>query len=228
MNLLDAKLLGSTLINEYLDDFTFEFDVAKTRFGRCSHALRKITISKHLTMFNNEKEFKDTLLHEIAHALVGTGNGHNEVWKNKCIEIGCRPERFYLKENINMGYKYNYECPSCDVSIQRHRKLKKVGACAKCCKKYNQGKFSEKYILEIVKNNMKYIIGGDEFQPRVIIGNTMHSALAETVLGKYRKPRSAGHMKIVDGKVEVYGKSIGFGIEAKPEDAIIISRFLGI
>lgn len=75
---------------------------------------------------------------------------------------------------------------------------------------------------------MKYIIGGGEFEPKVIIGNTMHSILAETILGKYRKPGSAGYMKIVNGKVEVYGKSIGFGIEAKPEDAIIISRFLGI
>lgn len=151
MNLLDAKLLGNTLINKYLNDFTFEFDSAKNRFGRCKYTLRTITISKHLTMFNSEEEFKDTVLHEIAHGLVGVGNGHNEIWKDKCVEIGCRPERFYSEENINMGYKYLYECPLCDVSIEKHRKMKRRRACGKCCDKYNQGKFSEKYILEIVK-----------------------------------------------------------------------------
>ena len=38
-------------------------------------------------------QVRDTILHEIAHALVGPGHGHDAVWKRKCREVGARPER---------------------------------------------------------------------------------------------------------------------------------------
>lgn len=75
---------------------------------------------------------------------------------------------------------------------------------------------------------MKYIITGSEYEPTVILGNRNHETLAESVCGKYRKPCSAGHFKIVNGKVEVYGGSIGYDIDAKPEDAEIIQHELGL
>ena len=37
-------------------------------------------------------EVRDTILHEIAHALVGPGHGHDAVWKAKCVEVGAKPE----------------------------------------------------------------------------------------------------------------------------------------
>jgi SWI/SNF-related matrix-associated actin-dependent regulator 1 of chromatin subfamily A len=36
-----------------------------------------------------EQQFKDTILHEIAHAIVGPHHGHDEVWRGKAVEIGC-------------------------------------------------------------------------------------------------------------------------------------------
>jgi len=75
---------------------------------------------------------------------------------------------------------------------------------------------------------MKYIIKETTDETIVVIGNTMHSFLAEGVCGKYRKPTSAGHMRIVNGTVEVYGESIGYDMKARPEDAKIISSYLGI
>lgn len=37
----------------------------------------------------DDLEFEDTVLHEIAHALVGIKEGHNYVWYRKAKEIGC-------------------------------------------------------------------------------------------------------------------------------------------
>ena len=40
----------------------------------------------------DEKHVLDTILHEIAHALVGSHHKHDAVWKAKCKEIGCDPK----------------------------------------------------------------------------------------------------------------------------------------
>lgn len=36
---------------------------------------------------------RDTVLHEVAHALVGPGKGHGDEWKAKCVEVGAAPKR---------------------------------------------------------------------------------------------------------------------------------------
>ena len=75
---------------------------------------------------------------------------------------------------------------------------------------------------------MKYVIGGSEFEPCIVIGigrGVLHAELAKSFVGR---PKGAGHMRIVNGKVEVFGKSIGYDIEAKEEDAEIIGSYLGL
>jgi SNF2 family DNA or RNA helicase len=37
----------------------------------------------------NDAELINTIRHEVAHAIVGPGHGHNEVWADKAREIGC-------------------------------------------------------------------------------------------------------------------------------------------
>lgn len=64
-----------------------KFNNSKNTWGECDGSKRTIYLSK--TILNEEKEFiKDTILHEIAHALVGCGHEHGDVWKKKAIEIG--------------------------------------------------------------------------------------------------------------------------------------------
>ncbi len=38
------------------------------------------------------RAMKQVLLHEVAHALVGPDHGHDQVWKDKALQIGCRPD----------------------------------------------------------------------------------------------------------------------------------------
>lgn len=67
----------------------FEFDNAMTRAACCHYYTKKITMSKRLVDKWSDAEVYDTILHEIAHALVGNQHGHNDVWKDMARRIGC-------------------------------------------------------------------------------------------------------------------------------------------
>lgn len=59
--------------------------------------------NKYLAMYkDHEEDIKDTVLHEIAHAIVGGKHHHDCVWKACCNKIGCSPT---LSKAI--GLKYN-------------------------------------------------------------------------------------------------------------------------
>ncbi len=107
----------------------FRFDNAKSRLGNCSYRRRTISLSKHYAVKITEPEARDILLHEIAHALVGRGNGHNHIWKKKAIEIGCNGKRLYHGD-VHIKEKYMGVCPSCGRTIKRHRR--KNLSCGKC------------------------------------------------------------------------------------------------
>jgi hypothetical protein len=42
-------------------------------------------------------DIKNTILHEIAHAIVGENHGHRQVWQEKAIELGVKFRRNYHK-----------------------------------------------------------------------------------------------------------------------------------
>ena len=143
---IEIKQLANQLFNKFnLDDWKFKFDRAVIRRGLCSHRKKTISISKPLAIRMSINEVRDTLLHEIAHALVGAGNGHNYVWKVKALSIGCNGERI-ATDNVILKEKYIGECPNCHIQIKRYRR-KRI-ACSLCCNKYNNGHFSEEYLFK--------------------------------------------------------------------------------
>lgn len=125
MNLNNAMSMAWGLMKEHgliEKGWSFEFINAKRRFGVCRYRNRIIGLSSHLVSLNDEAQVKDTTLHEIAHALVGGGHGHNEVWKAKCREIGARPERCYSNLNVKTPeMRYYAEC-DCGRTAQRIKK----------------------------------------------------------------------------------------------------------
>ncbi len=145
MQLSDVISLGNQLMQQHgliQRGWVFELDNAKRRFGVCSYRQRSISISRPLASLNDELKVKDTILHEIAHALVGGGHGHNHIWKNKCIEIGAKPERCYSSdETCTPKLRYYAICEPCG---KEHQKAKRVDplisrAC-KCQKNLPWGK----------------------------------------------------------------------------------------
>jgi predicted SprT family Zn-dependent metalloprotease len=100
----------------------FQFSDHRTIVGQCDHIKKHIKYSQHFLMKTGEESITDTLLHEIAHALVGSGHGHDYVWRSKAIELGCNGERTCGPEAVTTA-KHNYymECPTCFKRWYRYR-----------------------------------------------------------------------------------------------------------
>jgi predicted SprT family Zn-dependent metalloprotease len=129
----------------------FVWDNSKKRFGQCRYGRREIGLSEHLTLLNDEAHVRDTILHEVAHALVGSGHGHDHVWKAMCIRIGAKPERCYDSTAVTaVQGKWQARCPGCDRVYHRHRQPDtcRKFACTICCRKYAFGRFDTRFLLK--------------------------------------------------------------------------------
>lgn len=138
MKQVDAIRLAWKLMKEHnVEDWGFEFDRAKNRFGCCHHDSRKITLSKHFVEKNSEELVTQTILHEIAHALVGGEYGHGKPWKRVARLLGYSGNRCCSNEVELPNRNYEGTCPSCGRIIHRHRR--RDIACGECCNgKYNK------------------------------------------------------------------------------------------
>ena len=129
----------------YTKGWTFDWDTAKVRFGQCTFWTRRIQMSKALTLANNETEVRDTILHEIAHALVGPGQGHGRLWKLQAHAIGARPEACYSSKNTkHADSPYTFECMDCHLIGPRFKRpsmsMLATGRHGKCKYRENKGK----------------------------------------------------------------------------------------
>jgi predicted SprT family Zn-dependent metalloprotease len=153
MNLNEAENLAISLMRYhglYELGWRFEFDNAKRRFGVCRYRNKTIGLSKGLTALNELERVRNTILHEIAHALVGPKHGHDWVWRRKAIEIGCDGKRCYSSETTNtVESRYIAICPKCKHTHKRHKitSRTKTSSCGKCSPTYD-----EKYKLNWVLN----------------------------------------------------------------------------
>jgi hypothetical protein len=85
--------------------WSFKWNNRMTAWGMCDEA--DWTIQLSLPLFNalkNKEDAKITILHEIAHAIVGCVEGHNAEWKAAARKLGI----------INPLSKSNYELDSSD------------------------------------------------------------------------------------------------------------------
>lgn len=57
----------------------------------CDHTNKRIIISIPHLNARSEAELLDTIMHEMAHAVVGHGQGHGAIWQKKAIELGAKP-----------------------------------------------------------------------------------------------------------------------------------------
>jgi len=123
------------------------------RFGLCNHNERTISLSWHLVGMNDEDSVRDTILHEVAHALAGPGAGHSQRWKMMARQLGCSARRCYDSRRIAAPpARFMGACPSCGVTVLRSRR--KQIACSRCCVKFSEGRFDAKYLFEWSENPM--------------------------------------------------------------------------
>ena len=132
MEVTTALAMGRRLLREHgLDGWQIVTDGAKTRAGVCRFGRRQIGISAPLTALHDEAEVRDTILHEIAHALVGPQHGHDAVWRAKAIEIGSSGGRCSSPDAPRVVGDWVGRCP---VGHQRsrHRAPTRLASCGRC------------------------------------------------------------------------------------------------
>ena len=151
MDLLEAERLAWSLMREHglLErGWTLEWGHAKRTLGVAIESrrdprsgtvepVRVIRLSRPLMRLNSTEEVRDTILHEIAHALVGAAHGHNATWRQKCREIGASPQRLAGPQIRTPDRRWAVRCGLCDrLLFERHRRpqrsfLRRVG-CRAC------------------------------------------------------------------------------------------------
>lgn len=114
------------LIHEVIDQFPEYEDLlqwVKVRInyrmrscaGRAFHLYRRIDLNPNLLSAKSD-QFRGTLLHELAHLLVGPGHGHDRAWKVMCLKLGGTGER----------------CHTMDCSNLRRKRAKVPARCERC------------------------------------------------------------------------------------------------
>ncbi len=90
----DIAAQAHTLFAQHhLTGWSFQFDNGRKRAGCCNYSQRVISVSHEYARHASDQDITDTLLHEIAHALVGQAHGHDEIWRVQAVAIGCSGTR---------------------------------------------------------------------------------------------------------------------------------------
>ncbi len=125
-----ALELASLLMSEHgLEGWRVKLDHARRRAGKCDFTAQTISLSRHYVRYAEIDHIRDTILHEIAHALVGAKHCHDAVWRQKAREIGCTANRCHTLSFS--AAKWIMRCPNGCFAVERHRRRKGL-ACASC------------------------------------------------------------------------------------------------
>lgn len=129
MDLFKAETIAIALIEEHLPPgWTFAWNNRAGAFGICNYLEQTIQLSVALTCSETEYATRQTILHEIAHAIAGPDAKHGPRWKAVARSIGVKnpkARRVYSAEPT--GVRYRYLLVDADGNILR-RYLRHPGA----------------------------------------------------------------------------------------------------
>lgn len=124
-----AQWARALLAHHQLGQWCFEFDHATKRAGCCHYMAHLISLSTEFAKRALDEEVKDTILHEIAHALVGKAHHHDDVWRAKALAIGCSGRRCHNLQFTPPRYLVTCE-RGCWVGTAERRRRGMV--CTRC------------------------------------------------------------------------------------------------
>lgn len=116
------------MVQHGVQSWVVVFDNAKTRKGQTRFCQREISLSAPLTEINPMEQVRNTILHEIAHVLVGSWHGHDETWRFKALQIGCNGQTCTPSVNRLPG-RYIVKCNHCKGIVQEYYRKPKLENC---------------------------------------------------------------------------------------------------
>lgn len=155
---LAKKILETAygLLREHgLYDWKVEFNTNESRFGVCNYRKKKIFISSFFASQLTWQETHDTILHEVAHAIVGPGYGHGIVWKRAAARLGLKNLKSASRASKFVEKAWVGTCKN-GHKTSMSRGPQRVRACGKCC----NGKFDPEFIFSWEKDGEPVLVFG--------------------------------------------------------------------
>ena len=128
--LAEIETEAEMLISKHgLRNWRFGFDQASRRGGRCAFDRQEISLSEQFATAASHDEVTDTILHEIAHAIVGPKHGHDAVWKATARRIGCSGR---VTHDVDFSSaRWILTCMTCGWRVPRMRRRRGL-VCKDC------------------------------------------------------------------------------------------------
>lgn len=118
-----------------------------------------ITLNPRLRDFGDD-EVDRTLRHELAHLLAHFRAGrrrisaHGPEWQQACRDLGLTDEKRCHSLPLprrRMEARHIYRCPGCEMEVRRVRAFRGPNACLACCRKYNAGRYDDRFRFSKVR-----------------------------------------------------------------------------
>lgn len=149
MNETEVRELATILMAEHhlmRDGWTLRIGNASRYFGYCYRSKKLITISGPISALNGEADVRDTILHEIAHALAPEFAHHGPEWKAIAARIGADPTRCYDASVDTPPARYIGTADTCGHTCKKM--VMRQQSCGKC----SGGKYNKKYRIRWTPN----------------------------------------------------------------------------
>ena len=130
-----AQSIAITLLAEHgLREWHFGWNRRKRSLGLCRYRERRIELSMYFVRDNDETQVRDTILHEIAHALAGRKAAHGPAWKDIARRLGCEPRACDGGLAVMPKGRWRAKCGACGKEYHRHKRPPRNARywCRKC------------------------------------------------------------------------------------------------
>lgn len=98
-----------TLAEELLEEtgldragWTIRFERSSFEAGSCDYSSKEIRLAVSSMLAYDDEDVRQVIIHEMAHALLPPGAGHEKLWRAKVKELGGVPKKFAPKPEPTM------------------------------------------------------------------------------------------------------------------------------
>lgn len=131
-----SELVEDYMRNSHLFDkgWVYKFNYLKRKLGLCYHNRKVLEFSLPFVEVNTLDLMKNTIIHEVSHALVGPYHKHNHVWKSQCRDLGLmNPTAVCVDPRLNSPVgPYQFTCNCRTYYFYRSNTLNKEFICRTC------------------------------------------------------------------------------------------------